>query len=261
MGRSEGRGLQVLIVDDEPIARRGLRKLIAAREAVVVGECGDGSEAVREIRRLRPDLVVLDVQMPELDGFEVVRRVGIDEMPPVLFVTAYDEYAVDAFDVHAVDYVLKPVDPERFHQAYDRAVDRVWGPAAGLRGRVEAVLAALEESEREPEFVERLAIKDTERIFFVEVDDIDWIEAAGNYVKLHVADRAYLRRDTLTGLAERLDPTAFLRVGRSAIVNLGAIRDLAPLFKGSYAIRLRGGAEVTSSRRFRDAIASLIDGH
>lgn len=252
--------IRVLIVDDEPIARRGIRKLLVEHDADVVGECGNGEQAVAAIRRLRPDLVFLDIEMPELDGFGVIEDVGLQTMPEVLFITAYDEYAVKAFDVHAIDYVLKPIDPVRFHTAYGRALQRLQREdSADLKTRMGSVLEQLERGSPDTPFARRMVIKEGGRIFFIDTTEIQWIEAAGNYVKLHVGDSTHMRRDTMTNLLERLDPVDFLRIARSIIVNINAIVDLSPLFKGSYVVRLKDGTELTSSRRYRDRIVTFLD--
>lgn len=254
--------IRVLIVDDEPIARRGLRKLLRGRSGVeVVGECADGREAVAAIERLRPDLVLLDVQMPEVGGFDVIDRVGLESMPPVLFVTAYDTHAIRAFEVQAVDYVLKPVDPVRFQQAFDKATARIDRQAVrALSSRIDEVVRRLDGiGGRGDRYTKRLTVKEGGRAFFLDIDQVDWIEAAGNYVRLHARDRSHLRRDTMIGLLSRLDPDSFVRIGRSAIVNVDSILDLEPLFKGSYVVRLKDGTELTSSRRYHDHIRVLLD--
>jgi two-component system LytT family response regulator len=252
--------IRVLIVDDEPIARRGIRKLLAEHNTDVVGECGNGEQAVAAIRRLHPDLVLLDIEMPELDGFGVIEDVGLEAMPDVLFITAYDEYAVKAFEVHAIDYVLKPIDPVRFHTAYERALQRLQREgSADLKRRMGSVLEQLERGSADAPFARRMVIKEGGRIFFIDTTEINWIEAAGNYVKLHVGNATHMRRDTMTKLLERLDPAEFVRIGRSVIVNVNSIVDLSPLFKGSYVVQLKDGTELISSRRYRDRIVNFLE--
>ena len=252
--------IRVLVVDDEPIARRGIRALLEEHNADVVGECGGGEQAVAAIRRLDPDLVLLDIEMPELDGFGVIENVGLEAMPEVLFITAYDEYAVKAFEVNAIDYVLKPIDPVRFHTAYERALQRLQGEGpADLKTRMRAVLEQLELGGAGALFARRMVIKEGGRIFFIGTIEIDWIEAAGNYVKLHVGNSTHMRRDTMTKLLERLDPAEFVRIGRSVIVNVNSIVDLSPLFKGSYVVQLKDGTELISSRRYRDRIVNFLE--
>ena len=246
--------IRALIVDDEPFARAGVRlQLKRAPDVEVVGECANGLEAVEAIERLAPDLVFLDVQMPELDGFGVVAAVGAERMPAVVFVTAFDEHALRAFEVHALDYLLKPIDDERFARALERARERLRD--GGVRELREA-LAGLAER---PEPLERVAVKARGRVYFVEVADVDWIEAADNYVSLHVGRDTHLVQGTLSALERRLDPKRFLRVHRSAIVNLARVRELRPLFHGEYRIALADGTELTSGRSYRDALRRVVE--
>ena len=250
--------LRVLIVDDEPIARRGVRLQLASDADVeVIGECASGLAAVQAIQQLAPDLVFLDVQMPELNGFEVVEAVGIEQMPTVIFVTAYDQYALRAFDVHALDYLLKPFDEERFARAMQRARARL--RQAGAADEIsQRLLALLEDLNRNQKYLERLVIKSAGRIFFLSVEEIDWIEAADNYVRLHVGRESHLLRETINGLENKLDPHAFLRLRRSTLVNIKRIKELHPLFNGEYTIILRNGTELTSSRRYRQNLRALL---
>ena len=253
----------VLIVDDEPLARRGLRRALAAFPNVtVVGESGNGLDAVRAIVEQAPDLVLLDVQMPGLSGFDVIERVGVDAMPAVIFVTAYDRYALRAFEVHAVDYVLKPIDPDRFRDAFDRAARLLTRerPRA-VTDRLERLLKQVEAGGRGGDGavpLDRLVVRDHDRMLFVEVDGIDWIEAAGNYVRLHVGAREYLLRSTMDRLAHRLGTDRFVRVRRSALVNVRAITSVEAYAKGSYAILLRAGGSVISSRYYGARLRSLL---
>lgn len=241
--------LRVLVVDDEPIARRGLRKLLAAEPDVdVVGEARDGREAVAAIRRLKPDLVLLDVQMPELDGIGVVRELASGELPEVIFVTAYDRYAIAAFDLHAVDYVLKPVQAKRFAVALSRARRRLAsGRPAELAERIERLLGEYGQAGSTPD---RILVRSGSKAFFVKLDDIGWLEASGNYVRLHTParDPRALVRETLAHLAEWLPPN-FLRVHRSAIVNLDAVAEVQTLPSGDGEILLKTGVRVGLSRR------------
>jgi two-component system, LytTR family, response regulator len=225
--------LRVLIVDDEPFARAGVRYLLEREPDVeIVGEVGDGLEAVAAILDLHPDLVFLDVQMPELDGFGVIESVGIENMPSVVFVTAFDEHALRAFDVHALDYVLKPLDPERVALAVDRA--RPCRDDGSTLGKKLAALIA--EMRPTPEYLDRLVVKSPGRIYFIEVREIDWIEAAENYVQLHANRQTHLVHGTITALEKRLDPRLFIRVHRSTIVNLARIKEINTLFHGDYRI-------------------------
>jgi two-component system LytT family response regulator len=248
--------IRVLIVDDEPIARRGIRlQLKGEPEIEIVGECANGMEAVAAIKTKSPDLVFLDVQMPEMDGFEVIDAVGVELMPRVIFVTAYDQYTLRAFEVHALDYLLKPFDRDRFVNALNHAKSSL------QRGEFNRQLIRLLDDRlaaRKP--LERLVIKSGGRIYFLNVEEVDWIEAADNYVELHVGRESHLLRETISGLAARLDPAWFLRIRHSTIVNIKRVKELRPLFRGEYLIVLRDGTELTSSRRYRknlDAILTL----
>jgi len=248
---------RVVVVDDEPIAREGVRRQLVCEPGVeIVAECGDGLVAVETIRELAPDLVFLDVQMPGMDGFEVTRAIGIDVMPAVVFVTAYDKYALQAFEVNAVDYLLKPFDGERFQKAFQRArlqIERRTTEA--INEKLEALLESMRPQQR---YLERLVVKSAGRIFFLAVAEIDWIESADNYVNLHCGRESHLIRETLSGLESKLDPEEFLRVRHSAIVNLKRIRELRPLFKGEYEIVLQNGVKLTSSRRYRNKIMQIL---
>jgi two-component system LytT family response regulator len=250
--------LRVVIVDDEPLARRRLRSLLADEADVeIVGEFGNGRDAVRAIREQRPDLVFLDIQMPELDGFGVVREVGTEAMPDVIFVTAYDEHALKAFEVHALDYLLKPVDRERFAAALRRAKAHVGADhARGLGGRLESLLDELAKQHRAPQ---RIAIRKDGRIFLVRPEDIDWLEADGNHVRVHVGKESHVIRETLGNLEERLPERAFMRIHRSTIVNITRIREIQAWFQGDYVLLLHDGTRLTSGRTYRDRVRSLFE--
>jgi two-component system LytT family response regulator len=255
-------GLVVLIVDDEPLARRGLREQLARLpRRVAVLEAGSGTEAVRLIRERRPDLVLLDVQMPGMDGFAVVEAVGAPAMPPVIFVTAYDRHALRAFEVHAVDYLLKPVDPERLRDAVERAraalaADQV----TALRAAV-AAATRLSRTDTPPAVPDgadrRLALRDGGRIVFVRPEEIDWADADGNYVLLHVGPRAIRHRATMDEM-EALLGAAFVRIRRSTLLRVGAVEYCEPWGKGSYVFVLRDRTRLTSSRYFRARLAPLF---
>jgi two-component system LytT family response regulator len=249
---SEGdRKIQALIVDDERLARKRIRSLLKnERDVEVVGECADGAEALAAIRKQSPDLVFLDVQMPEMDGFQVLQEVGGDRMPAVVFVTAYDKYALRAFEVHALDYLLKPFDEDRFGEALRRAKEQVLGGSNGeLHGRLIALIEHLRSGER---YVDRLLVKASGRVLFLKTEDIDWIEAAGNYVRLHVGKESHLLRETMNTIETRLDPAHFLRIHRSTIVNLDRIKEMQPWFSGEYVVLLKDGTELRLSRGYRD---------
>jgi two-component system LytT family response regulator len=254
--------VRAVIVDDEPLARQTLR-LLAAEDAEleVIAECSSGAEAVAAIRRLEPDLVFLDVQMPEVDGFGVLREVGLDRLPLIIFVTAYEAHALRAFDAHAVDFLLKPFEDERFHQAVGRAKHAI---RTRKVGELTARLLALLQADSSPgggatggpaaEYVSRLAVRTGGRVTFVNTADIDWIEAADYNVRLHVGGRHFLLRQPLRDLERRLDPRHFARVHRSAIVNLNRVRELEPYFHGEYIIRLDNGTKLKLSRTRRDQL-------
>jgi two-component system LytT family response regulator len=249
-------GLSVLVVDDEPLAREGLRGLLAGDPAVAeVREASDGRAAVAAILERRPDLVLLDVQMPELDGFGVVREIGAERMPPVVFVTAHDRYAIQAFEVSALDYLLKPVTADRFAQALARAKARL-GERPG-EDASRQILYLLETLAQPRRHLKRLAVRAEGRTVFVEVADLDWIEAAENYVKLHSGRAHHLLQVAMSTLERALDPEIFVRVHRSAIVNVGRIKHLEPLVHGEYAITLASGARLRSGRTYHEKIAAL----
>ena len=248
--------LRLLIVDDEPLIRLGIRRAVEAMPDVsIAGECGTPDDAVAAIDATSPDLVILDVQMPGGTGVDVVRRIGPARMPAVVFVTAFDEYAVQAFELNAVDYVLKPFDPERLQQAIARARARI--QAAGDRSlaeRLEKLLGAHDE----PRSDDRLVVRTAERFDLVPIDAIDWIEAADNAVRLHCGGSRHLLGQTMTALERRLDPRRFLRVHRSRIVNRSRVVAVHVLIGGTYELELRDGTRLTSGRQYRDAVQQLI---
>lgn len=248
---------RTLIVDDEPLARERLRQLLAGESDIeLVGECADGREAVAAIRETSPDLVFLDVQMPELTGFEVLEQVRGGRLPAIVFVTAHDQFALKAFEVHALDYLLKPFDRDRFQTALRRALDHIRRNQAGeLDQRLSALLRDLKPPARTPD---RLAVKSGGRVVLVRVDDIDWVEAADNYVELHVGAESHLHRETMADLEQMLPPARFMRISRSAIVNVDRIKELQPLFHGEYAVILRNGTRLTLSRSYREKLDQLL---
>ncbi len=265
------RPLRVLIVDDEPLARARLRELLADDPDVeVIAEYANGADAVAGIPRDAPDLVLLDIQMPELDGFAVVRAVGPERMPAVVFVTASDAHAVRAFEVHAVDYVLKPVDRDRLIEAVRRAKHRIAGAGAGTAGDQEVrdrlarliaeVSAAVASGAGAPRAgTGRLAVKSDGRVLFVRTSDVDWIEAMDNYVRLHAGRDVHVMRETLSHLEERLPRGTFLRIHRSTIVNVERIREVQPWFAGDYVLILTDGTKLTTGRRYRAAVQALLE--
>jgi two-component system LytT family response regulator len=245
----------VLIVDDEPLIRAGIRNgLVALDDVEIAGECESGSEAVAAILSHRPDLVLLDVQMNDCTGLDVVRQVGPKRMPAVIFVTAYDEYAVQAFELNAVDYLLKPFDDERLRQSIQRARERVVGhKQAFLAEQLQALLDS-----KRPKWPERVVVRNGERFEFVPVETIDWIESADNYVQLHCKAKEYLLGETLTNLESKLDPDRFVRVHRCRIVCISRVVAVHPMFGGTYELELQGGFRLTTGRQYKDAIQALI---
>ena len=252
--------LRTLVVDDEPLARERVRMMLGMHDDVaVVGEYGDGQQAIDAIRLHRPDLVFLDVQMPGVDGFGVLRALEGEVLPYVVFVTAYDQYALKAFEVHALDYVLKPFNAERFTQALQRAraaiVTRGDQESSVDKDHLRSLVASLTAEQREKQ---RIVVKSSGRVFFVKVDDIDWIEAEGNYVRLHMGAQSHLLRETMKGMESVLDTSQFIRIHRSTIVNADRIRELQPLFHGEYAVILRDGTRLVASRGPDNRLKKLL---
>jgi two-component system LytT family response regulator len=254
--------IRTLIVDDEPAARNGIRHLLRGDpEIAVVGECRNGREAVQALRRDGADLVFLDVQMPDLDGFGVVREIGAAEMPVVVFVTAYDQYALRAFEVHALDYLLKPFSDERFHAALNRAKAQVrQGRLRELSDKLADLLEGREEAVPggAARHLRRLVIKAGGRVSLLPVRDVEWLEAEGDYVRLHVGKTSHVIRDTMKALEAQLDPTRFVRIHRSTIVNIERVKELQPMFKGEYVVVLFDGTELNLSRGYRDHLEAML---
>jgi two-component system, LytTR family, response regulator len=260
--------LKVLIVDDEPVARRGLRRQLAELPGVTcAGECGGRDEAVAAIVERRPDVVLLDIQLGRATAFEIIEEIGADAMPLVVFVTAYDRHALKAFEVHALDYVLKPVDPERLREAMERAASMLsLTRGASLADRLEGLLSQLATaagSAPSPALsgraAERLVVRAGDSLSFVEVDQVDWFESAGNHVRVHSGGQSYLMRTTMDRIAQRLvDRDTFVRVRRSAIVNVRAIASLARYGKSTFVVHLRGGAKIISSRYYQAGLRRLL---
>ena len=249
--------IRTLVVDDEPLARERLTSLLAAEQDIeVVGQCRDGEEAVTAIVDHSPDLVFLDVQMPAMNGFEVIDAVGPERMPLVIFVTAYDQHALRAFQVRALDYVLKPFDRERFQEALQRARAHIQRDETGDLGR--RLLALVKDLRRDQPKTDRLDVKSGGRLFFLRADEIDWIEAAGNYVRLHVGTTSHLLRETMNAIEGRLDPEKFFRIHRSRIVNMERIQEMQPWLNGEYAVVLRTGTRLTLSRGYREKLQERL---
>ena len=250
--------MDVLLVDDEPLARKRLRQfLLEYEDCEIVGECGDGAEAVNRIRELQPDLIFLDVQMPEVTGLDVLSSLAAEERPLTVFTTAHDEYAVQAFEVHAVDYLLKPFDRERLRAAYERAREVL--ASRNAREDRDKLSALLEDTGRvngngsaaSDMLHDRILVKTGTRVLFVNPSDIEWVEAAGNYVKLHVGNDEYIVRESIGRLESMLAPRQFARVHRSTIVNLNRVRELRPWFSGEMIIVMQNGRELKLSRTYR----------
>lgn len=240
--------LRLVIVDDEPPARARLRRLLKAHDAVeIAAECSDGAAAVQAIESAQPDLVLLDVQMPELDGFDVLRALDMPRLPAVIFVTAFDSYALRAFEVHALDYVVKPVDAARFDRALSHARQRI----SEQRSAGEGLTNLIRELARDRTHLKRIPVRSEGRVKVIDLADVDWMSAADNYVTLHVGGQEYLLRDTLSALEQRLDAGDFVRVHRSTIVRVDRIAELLPDLHGDYRIRLKNGSEVALSRTYR----------
>ena len=248
--------LQVLVVDDEKWARRRISSLLEGEPDVkIAGEAANGEDAVAGILELRPDLVFLDIQMDGMDGFEVIDAVGIERMPMVVFATAYDNYAVRAFETHAVDYLLKPIDKDRFRDALDRARHEISQKRSSPAPQLEALL---DELRTRSGYLKRIGVSSAGRISIVRVADVSWFEAAGNYIKLHVGEGEHLTRQTMKELQSRLDPEQFVRVHRSAIVNIDRVRELQPWFRGEQVLILDDGTRVTIGRRYRNELVRLL---
>ena len=253
--------LRTLIVDDEPLARRNIRLLLEKDPQIeILDECRNGREAIKAINTLSPDLIFLDIQMPEIDGFDVLARVGPEHIQAIIFVTAFDQYALKAFDVHALDYLLKPFDDERFAQALRRAKAQI--EAQEMNRLSKRLLALLEERESQRKsqttHLSRLMLKVSGRVVLLKVDEIDFIEADGNYAKLHVGRKAHLLREKMHDLEGQLDPAKFVRIHRSIIVNLDRIKEMHPHFNGDYIVVLEDGRELRLSRSRRENLEAKL---
>ncbi len=249
--------IRTMVVDDEPVARERIVGLLQQEQDIeLVGECADGQQAVSAIRQQHPDLVFLDVQMPACDGFGVIQQVGADHMPTVVFVTAYDDYALKAFEVHALDYLLKPFGRDRFQQTLQHAREHLERRRAGDLGR--RLLALVQDIKPQPARLDRLVIKSGGRVFFLRTDEIDWVEAAGNYVRLHLGETSHLFRETMNGMESRLDASRFVRIHRSRIVNTDRIKEMQPWFNGEYVVVLQNGSRLTLSRGYREKLQERL---
>lgn len=259
--------IRTLVVDDEPLAQRRITRLLRHEEDVaVVGVASNGREALEAIRAHAPDLVVLDIQMPEMGGFDVIRALEPERMPVIVFVTAYDSYALQAFDVHALDYLLKPFKATRFREAIQRArtqvAQRQPAPGAQLRAVAEELSAESRTDEPPPPLEEapghapltRILVRENGKMFFVRTPEVDWFEADGNYIRLHVGEHRYLVRGRINNLERRIDPDQFVRIHRSIIVNLDRIKEVYPWFGGDYMVVLRDGTQLKLTRKHRDRL-------
>lgn len=249
--------LKVLVVDDEPLAREGLKLLLGRQPQVgSISEARNGREAIALIREKKPDLVFLDVQMPRTDGFAVVHTIGAERMPPLIFVTAHDQYAIQAFEIAALDYLLKPVTEERFGVAFKRALNRLGGVSHDAATR--QVLTMLDAVAKPPRKIERFAVRSGERTIFVPLDEVDWIEAFQNYVRLHASVTTHLLHVPMNTIETVLDSSRFLRIHRSHIVNLRRIAQLWSIAHGQYVVELKSGQRLQSGRTYGERIRSAL---
>lgn len=251
--------IRTLIVDDMPLARERIRMLLRTEQEIeIIGERADGDQAVEAIKNLKPELVFLDVQMPGLDGFGVVEKIGVERMPVVVFVTAYDEFAIKAFEVSALDYLLKPFEEEQLNRAVKRAKGEIQKrQASDLNNHLRQLLAAVKP---ETKYLKRLVVKTAAQTILVQTEDIDWIGAAGNYLELHVGKETYLVREQISRIELNLDPEKFARIHRSTIVNLDRIKTLHPLFNGDHITVLRDETKLNMSRSFYGKLLLRLNG-
>ncbi len=260
--RSAEMPVRTVIADDERLARQKLLILLESEPPVtVVAECQDGRQTVAAVRSFRPDLLLLDIQMPDLDGFQVLSEISEEEMPVVIFTTAFDQYAIRAFEANALDYLLKPFDRERLHHAVEKARSEL--RKAREHAITHRILNLLSQVRSVPRLVadpdQRLVIKANGRVVFLDLENIDWVEAAANYVRLHVGKESYLFRETISRISERLDVNHFVRIHRSTIVNVDKIKELIPVNSGEYIVVLRSGKELSCSRGYRTALQEIVD--
>lgn len=252
--------IKVIIVDDEMLARRGVRGLLEnEKDFEIVGECRNGRETVAAIKALSPDLIFLDINMPLLDGFAFIEKISPEKLPEIVFVTAYDEHAVRAFEAGAIDYVLKPIDAERFKKTLERVRHRVLSHGEKtLTNKIADLLISLKSVE--PDYLKRIAVKEYERIHFIYVEKIDWISSQGNYVEINSEGENFLIRETMDGIEKKLDPREFVRIRRSTIVHIEKIKALHQLFNGEFEVVLKNGVKFSSSRRYRHNLNLILKG-
>jgi two-component system, LytTR family, response regulator len=251
--------IRTIVADDENLARKKLRLLLSSEAGVdVVAECSNGRQTLAAVQAHRPDLLLLDIQMPDLDGFEVIEELSGGELPVIIFTTAYDQYAIRAFEAHALDYLLKPFNQDRLHRALERVkAELLKTHEHSVKTRI---LDLLGRTKSESQQLRRLVIRTAGRVVFLEIDEVDWIEAAANYVKLHVGKDSFLIREGIGHFSAKLDPDRFVRIHRSSIVNVRRIRELQPCDSGEYIAVLRDGKELSCSRGCRPQLLRLIDG-
>lgn len=250
--------ISVLIVDDEPFARDKIRNFLNDEvDFEVIGECGNGRQAVEVLHATSPDVLFLDIQMPEMNGFEVLQNIDLPSLPLIIFVTAFDEFAINAFEIHALDYLLKPFDYERFQKTLDRIRKAARTNGSVLSAKLEKLL---EQIESKPKYLQRLMIKARGDIYFLKTDEIDWIEASGNYITIYSGKKTHLLRESLSSIAEKLNPEQFARIHRSQIVNIERIEKLNSDMHGEYIITLKNGKALVLSRTFRDNLLRHFDG-
>lgn len=250
--------IKVLIVDDEPLARRGIGQLLETEtDFVIVGEASNGQEAITLIEKLSPDLIFLDIQMPLLDGFSFIENLGSKNLPEIVFVTAYDEHAIRAFEAGAIDYLLKPINVERFQKTLERIRYRIFsGENKSLENKLTELFNNLKPTEIA--YLQRITLKENGRIHFLEVEKIDWISSLGNYVEIHSGHEKFILRETMDGIESKLNPNDFLRIRRSKIVCISKIKELQTLFNGEYSVKLFDGTELISSRRYRKNLEIIL---
>lgn len=250
--------ITALIVDDEPLARKFIRRMLEKHPSVeIVGECGNGREAVTSILKVKPRLVFLDVQMPEMDGFTTLETLGAAPLPQIIFVTAYEQYAIRAFEIYALDYLLKPFDQPRFDKAMSR-VEEKFADREQIRTEQKQITALLENVSRKSPYLERLVVKTGGRIIFLKTREVDWIQADDKYAHLHTGGKTHLVRQTLGALEAQLDPQKFVRIHRSAIVNIERIKELHPMFTGEHMVVLENDTKLTLSRSYKNKLFEIL---
>ena len=249
--------IRAIIADDEPLARKFIRRLLAMDQQVeIVGECDNGRDVVELVRKTKPDVVFLDVQMPEMDGFAALEAIGVKRLPEIVFTTAYETHAIRAFELHALDYLLKPFDQARLKEALKRVKEQVRQRRDSVaRAQIGALLEDLKSQAR---YLERLIIRGDGRIRFLKTEEIDWVEADDKYVHLHMGKDGHLLRQTLSGIETQLDPKRFQRIHRSSIVNLDRVREMQPMFAGEYVVILQDGTKLTLSRKYKEKVFAAL---